>query len=379
MRILIAPNAFKNSLDAAAAAQAIQEGLKKSGLECVCECFPVGDGGDGTGKLLVERKGGRFIKTETTDSLGRKIAASYGLINEGRTVVVEMAEASGIKLLKQDDLNPLYAVTDGTGILIRNALDRSIDEIVVAMGGSATVDGGSGILRVLGVRFLEPGGREITDLPIGLKGLDSIDLSGLDQRILQCKVVVMCDVENRLLGEEGAAAVFGPQKGATKEVILHLEEALSRLRDIALKVTGVDMSEVKGGGTAGGAAAGLYAFLNASLVDGISYYLDSTGFKDKLEHADLVITGEGSIDMQTLQGKGPFGVALMAREKKIPVIGFAGKIPLNEIPELSEYFHALLPIGNGPADVNSAMADTYLNLLRTAFNTGALLKLSSGI
>lgn len=377
MRILIAPNAFKNSLNADSAAQAIQEGLKKSGLECICECFPVGDGGDGTGKLLVGRKEGCFVKTDTTDPLGRKIAASYGLIDEGRTAVIEMAEASGVSLLKQDELNPLCAVTDGTGVLIRNALDHSIDKIVIAMGGSATIDGGTGILRALGVRFLKPGGVEITDLPFGLKELESIDLSGLDQRILQCKVVVMCDVENRLLGEEGAAAVFGPQKGATKDSVLQLDGALSRLRDVALKVTGVDMSEVRRGGTAGGAAAGLYAFTNASLVDGIGYYLESTGFKDKLEHADLVITGEGSIDRQTLQGKGPFGVALLAREKKIPVIGFAGKIPLNEIPELSEYFHVLLPIGNKPADIHTAISDTYGNLVRTAFNAGAFLKISS--
>lgn len=373
MHILIAPNAFKNSLNAEAVAEAIKQGLQQSMLECRCECFPIGDGGDGTGKLIVKKRGGIIVNSEVHDPRGRKVLSSFGLIDNGRTAVIEMAEASGIGLLSHDELDPLCASSFGTGELISYALDEGVNKLIITMGGSATVDGGTGILRALGVRFLDGEGLDLNQLPAELIALERADLSGLDPRISDCEIVVLCDVENTLLGDHGSAAVFGPQKGASEKDIPLLEASLRRLRDVALMETGKDMASVVSGGTAGGAAAGLYAFLNARLVNGINYYLQITEFDQALKNADLVVTGEGSIDEQTLHGKGPFGVARRAKKRGMPVIGVAGKIPLESHAGLSKYFDVLLPIGNEPCDIASAMMGTKDNLVRTSEQIGNLL------
>jgi len=237
------------------------------------------------------------------------------------------------------------------------------------------VDGACGILKALGIRFLDKKGEELASLPENLIDLDSIDLSLLDKRILNCEVIVLCDVDNLLLGNEGTAAIFGPQKGASKEDVKKLDKALSKLSEVTLKQTGKNMASIKHGGTAGGAAAGLYAFLNAKLVNGIDYFLELTNFSSSLEKADLVITGEGSIDEQTLQGKGPFGVAHRAKLKDLPVIAFAGKAPLEVNSDLQKYFDVISAIGNEPADLATALKYTAANLTRTAENLGNLLAL----
>ncbi len=243
------------------------------------------------------------------------------------------------------------------------------------MGGSATVDGGTGILRALGVRFLNAQGTELSQLPEELGALAGIDLSHLDERILKCEVIVLCDVDNLLLGEQGSAAVFGPQKGASPDEVKKLDQALSNLSALTSHHTGRDMSAIKYGGTAGGAAAGLYAFLNARLVNGIDHFLSLTDFNSALDRADLVITGEGSIDEQTLQGKGPFGVAYQAKLKGLPVVAFAGKVPLVPNAKLQAYFDVLMPIGNEPSDLETALACTAENLIRTAETLGNMLVL----
>lgn len=373
MHILISPNAFKHSLNAAEAAIAIQQGLMQSKLDCKCECFPIGDGGDGTGELIIKRCGGEFVDTETHDALERKIRASFGLIDEGKTAVIEMADASGIRLLKTDELNPLHATSFGTGEQIKIALDKGAKKIFVGMGGSATVDGGCGILKALGIRFLNAQKQDLTALPGGLTELASIDVSKLDERILDCGVVVLCDVDNILLGDQGSAAIFGPQKGASVDDVKKLDAALGRLTEVALQQTGKDMSAIKYGGTAGGAAAGLYAFLNAELVNGIDHFLELTGFDTALEKTNLVITGEGSIDEQTLQGKGPFGVAYRAKLKGLPVIGLAGKVPIERNNNLQKYFDVLMSIGHQPFDLTTALACTAANLTRTSTELGNLL------
>ena len=257
MHILIAPNAFKNSLDATAAAEAIRKGLQQSKLKCTCECFPVGDGGDGTAALLIQKCGGKIVPAEVHDPLGRKIRAGFGLIDNGKTAVIEMADASGLRLLRREEYDPLHANTFGTGELIQRTLDKGVNKIIIGIGGSATVDGGTGILRALGVRFLDANGKILPNLPADLAGLESIDLSGLDQRISHCALTVLCDVENPLLGEEGAAKIFGPQKGATEPVIKKLEAALTKLREIMFRQTGKDLAVIKQGGAAGGVAAGM--------------------------------------------------------------------------------------------------------------------------
>lgn len=373
MHILIAPNAFKNSLDAAAAAENIREGLLQSRLKPSTACFPVGDGGDGTAELLIAHLKGETRTVETTDALGRKISSSFGWISDQRLAVIEMADASGLRQLRPEEYNPLRATTYGTGRLLKAALDLSPKKIIMGIGGSATVDGATGILQALGLRFLDKDGNELSGLPESLSSLHTIDSAALDKRILETEFIILCDVDNVLLGDEGAAAVFGPQKGATPEMVKTLDRALARFSDIALQQTGFDMSVIRHGGAAGGTAAGLRAFADARLANGIDQFLEITQFDKALEQAGLVITAEGSIDRQTLNGKAPYGVAKKAKEKNIPVIGLAGKIPLDTDSELDRYFDALIAIGHQPLSLEAAMGLTAANLQRTAAMIGNML------
>ena len=375
MHILIAPNAFKNSLSADAAAAAICRGLMESSLDCTCDCFPVGDGGDGTAALIIEKCAGEWVETTVHNPFGNLVETGFGIIEAGKTAVIEMANASGLRLLPAAELQPLRSNAFGTGQQLLAALDRGVKKIIIGMGGSATVDGGTGILKALGIHFLDAAGNALQQLPGDLTRLAAIDMSTLDKRLEETALVVLCDVDNRLLGPAGAATVFGPQKGADATEVLQLEAGLQQLAILASQQTGKDMAAVLHGGTAGGAAAGLFAFLDAQLVNGIDYFLSLTGFDAFLEKADLVITAEGSIDEQTLQGKGPFGVASRAKRKGLPVIGLAGKIPLQKNELLQQYFDVLLPIGHQPADLQAAMADTGENLARTAMTIGNLLAL----
>jgi glycerate 2-kinase len=373
MHILIAPNAFKNSLSAAAAAEAILLGLRQSRLAFSGECFPVGDGGDGTGDLLMSRLGAR-ITVPASDPLGRERMAVLGIA--GDIAVIEMAEASGLRLLGPGERDPLRTSSRGTGDLILAALEKNPRRILLGMGGSATVDGGAGILTALGVRFLDARGKDLALLPAGLVDLAVIDTSGLDPRLKATEIVVLCDVANPLLGPDGAAAVFGPQKGASPKAVQQLETALQCFAQVAKRQFDIDIATVVRGGTAGGAAAGLWALAGATLVSGIDYFLEVTGFDAALERADWVITGEGSIDDQTLRGKGPFGVAKRAKEKGIPVIGLAGRLPFERNAALSRYFDVLLPIHHRAMPLPKALTHTADNLTATARAIGDLLSLA---
>jgi glycerate kinase len=373
LHLLISPNAFKNSLNAEDAAAAIESGFMHSNLSCTCECFPIGDGGDGTGDLIIKKCNGTMVTEEVRGPLGSNVRASYGLIDDGKTAIIEMANASGLRLLEATELNPLIASSYGTGQQMRSAMDKGVTRIIIGMGGSATVDGGTGILTALGIRFLDVKGEELAGVPGSLNKLAFIDTSQTDQRIYNCEVSVLCDVDNFLLGEQGSAAIFGPQKGASPDAVKQLDAALDRLAQITLKQTGKDITTIKYGGAAGGAAAGLFAFLNAKLENGIDYFLQLTGFEDALQKADLVITGEGSIDEQTLQGKGPFGVAFKAKSRGLPVIAIAGKVPLIKGMDLQRYFDVLLAIGHQPTDLAAAMKTATDNLTRTSWEIGNLL------
>jgi glycerate kinase len=379
MHILIAPNAFKHSLSANEIAEAIQEGLKQSGATCTSECFPIADGGDGTGHLIVEKCGGLWHKYDVHDPLGRIIKAPLGIIDQGKTAVIEMADASGIRLLGSDEKSPLKASSFGTGELIRFALDRHVSSIIIGLGGSATVDGGIGILSALGIKFRDAEGAELPALPINISRFRQIDSSSFDSRILNCQITVLCDVDNLLLGEQGSAAIFGPQKGASPSDIQILDMALTNLKDLALQSTGINMNEILHGGAAGGIAAALFTFLNARLVNGAEHFLELTAFEKRLKNADLLITGEGCLDEQTLQGKGPFAVAKLAKEYGIKVIGIAGSVPLNENADLNRYFDIVMPIGNQPTDLQTAMNFTAPNLIRTASVIGKFLSLHKTI
>jgi glycerate kinase len=376
MHILIAPNAFKNALSATDAAAYIREGLEKSRLHCKSNIFPIGDGGDGTGALLIEKTNAALISATVTDPLGRKINACFGFTDDG-TAIIELADTSGLRLINPNELDPLHASSRGAGELIKIALDKNAKRILLCIGGSATIDGGVGILKALGIRFLDSSGNELQLIPESLSQLAKTDSSQLDPRIKETPLFILCDVQNRLLGEKGAAAVFAPQKGARKKDVETLEAALQRLRDVALDQTGRDMALLPHGGAAGGIAAGMAVFLNAQLVNGIDYFLDYTHFDKALQDADIVITGEGSIDDQTLEGKAPFGVALRTKKKGIPVIALAGKIPLAPDDRLLEYFNILLAIGNEPVDIETALKQTGKNLLRTARALGDLLAMKT--
>ncbi len=373
MHIIIAPNAFKASLSALEAADRIAAGFEESRLQCRLTKFPIGDGGDGTAELIAKKRNAFTIRKTVHDPLGRIITANFGWIDKSKTAIIEMSEASGLRLLKKDELNPIKANTKGTGELIKAALDKGAKKIILGLGGSATVDGGSGLLSELGVRFLDEQERDIRDLPRGLVNLKSIDISGLDPLLKNCEIIVLCDVKNKLLGIKGAAAIFGPQKGADKKQVDLLENCLAQLNKITRKDLKVDMSSIIHGGAAGGVAAGLSAFLKAELASGIDYFLEIMGFKELLKDADLVITAEGSLDKQTLEGKGPAGVAKLAKEKKIPVLMLAGAVPLQPGIEMYKYFDAMLPIGHAAVSLEQAMQNTAADLTRTACEIGNIL------
>ncbi len=374
MHILIAPNAFKNSLDAWAAAESIRKGLEKSGLEFSSTLFPIGDGGDGTAFLMEKRLGAIPVSVKVSDPLGRKIDSSFGWLENSKTAIVELANASGLRLLKPSEYDPLHASTRGTGETIAKTLDLGVKIIILGIGGSATIDVASGLLTALGIRFLDIRGTVIDQLPRHLDELSSVDTSSLDKRIFNARMIVLCDVVNVLLGNDGAAKIFGPQKGAAPSDIDILESSLEQFASITQKKTGIDIRSMRFGGAAGGVAAGLAAWLGAELVNGIDYFLDATGFDEELEKTDLVITGEGRIDLQTLQGKAPYGVAVRAKKKSIPVIAFAGMIEQDDRLALNEYFDELIEINARPIDLNAAIRDASTNLEQSAEKLGKELK-----
>jgi glycerate kinase len=377
MRILIAPNAFKGSLTAGEAAQCIATGLKKSKLSCTLQLLPVADGGDGTSNLIRKELSAKSVITSVHDPLGKAITASYGLVNKTNAAIIELADASGLRLLNPAKLNPLQSNTRGTGELIKVALDQGAKKIIMGIGGSATVDGATGLLNELGVKFLDKRGRKIKEFPKGLLALNRIDVSAIDSRLKDCEIIVLCDVTNKLLGKKGAAAVFGPQKGADKKAVALLEKCLYQLTKIAKKDVGVNMDSFEFGGSAGGVAAGMAAFPNAKLVSGISYFLDLIAFEKQLENTDLVITAEGKLDHQTLEGKAPFGIAQKALLHHVPVIILAGQVPQNPPKELRQYFDVILPIGHTPSSLEDAIKNTADDLERTAFELGNLLSLKN--
>ncbi|HUZ59026.1 MAG TPA: glycerate kinase [Hanamia sp.] len=375
MNIVIAPNAFKGSLSAEEAANSIAKGLCQSNLSCKLDLIPIGDGGDGTASLIAKKWNSRSIAVQVHDPLGRIIKASFEWVVKEKTVLIEMSEASGLKLLKSYELNPLKANTMGTGELIAATLRMNVKKIILAVGGSATVDGGTGLLKALGIRFLNGSGREITQLPAGLIELKSIDINKLDPRLKTCEIIILCDVTNTLLGNKGAAVIFGPQKGASKKEVSLLEKCMEQFNQITQESIDIEMSSMVYGGAAGGMAAGLAAFLNAQLVGGIEYFLDAVHFNDALEKADMVITAEGSLDEQTLEGKGPFGVAVRAKKKKIPVIVLAGHVPLKVTKKMKNYFDGIFPINHAPSSIEEAIKNTSADLTRTSCEVGDLLAL----
>jgi len=324
MKIVIAPDSFKESLSAFQAARAIEKGFRDVFPEAEYVLIPMADGGEGTVQSLVDATGGTVIEKRVTGPLGEPVDAFFGLLGDGKTAVIEMAAASGLHLVPNEKRNPLLTTTRGTGELIRAALDKGVEHLIIGVGGSATNDGGAGMIQALGGRLLDQKRQEIAPGGGHLSELAEIDLSSLDSRLKKVKIDVACDVDNPLTGPNGASAVFGPQKGATPEMVRQLDENLSRFADVVEQTLEKPIRHVPGAGAAGGLGAGLLAFLDAELKRGVEIVLEAVQFQERVKDASLVITGEGRIDGQTISGKTPIGVAKAAKQYGIPVIGIAG-------------------------------------------------------
>ncbi len=375
MKILVAAGAFKQSLSAAAVCAAIERGLQESGLGAAIEQLPIADGGNSTLDAFLAT-GGRRINVPVLDPLGRPIQADYGLIDGGKTAVIEMALASGLELLAQEELNPLIASTYGTGQLMADALERGAERIIIGLGGSATVDGGMGCLQALGIRLLDKSGQQIGPGGGALGELCAIDASGMDSRWREMEIIIASDVKNPTLGEMGAARIFGPQKGADAAMVELLEGNLSHCFSIIWEERGIDVRAVKGGGAAGAFAAGLLAFFNCKIVPGIDLVLERHGFGEKLATCDLVITGEGQIDQQTLAGKGPIGVAKLAQAQGVPTIAIVGALDIEDSLLHAHGVAAAFSIVDKPMTLEAALADAEDLVRRAALRLGYVLQLS---
>ncbi|QMD26502.1 glycerate kinase [Citrobacter freundii] len=326
MKIVIAPDSYKESLSALEVATAIELGFREIWPEADYVKIPVADGGEGTVEAMVAATAGRLVHVDVTGPLGSRVQAFYGLSGDRRSAFIEMAAASGLALVPVGSRDPLKTTSIGTGELIRHALDAGVEHIVIGIGGSATNDGGAGMVQALGARLLDAQNNDIVHGGAGLEALARIDISQLDARLAACRIEVACDVTNRLTGKEGASAVFGPQKGATPEVVARLDRALTHYAQLISRDLDVNVLELAGGGAAGGMGAALYAFCGAQLRSGIEIVTDALHLDAWVADADLVVTGEGRIDSQTIHGKVPVGVANVAKRYNKPVIGIAGSL-----------------------------------------------------
>jgi len=326
MRIVIAPDSFKGCLNALDVALAMSRGVERVYPGSVIDLIPMADGGEGTVEAILCAVHGEKIEMNVTDPLGRPIVTSYGLIDNGETAIIEMAAASGLTLLRDEERNPRMTSTLGTGELIMDALDRGVNKILLGIGGSATNDGGAGLAVALGVRLLDARGKELPQGGAALADLVHIDMSGIDPRLAKVKIEVACDVQNTLCGPEGASAVYGPQKGANADDIRVMDAALQNLGKRLSEFAGRNLLTLVGGGAAGGLGAGVVGFLSAKLRPGSQMVLEVAKADEKIKHADLVLTGEGRTDFQTAYGKVPVGVAALAKKYQVPVLVISGSV-----------------------------------------------------
>lgn len=356
MKIVIAPNALKGCLTAAEAAEALAHGVARVSPDIDIVQVPVADGGDGLADVLVNALQGVERTALVSGPLGDPASATFCHVPARRLAAIEMATASGLALLAKERLNPLLTTTLGTGELIKAALDLDIAHLIIGIGGSATNDGGIGMATALGVRFLDGNGQPVEPVGGALGMIQRIDLSGLDARLAAVRIEVICDVDNPLLGERGAAHVYGPQKGATPDQVRRLDAGLANLAAVIDRDLGLDVRDLPGAGAAGGLGAGLKAFLNAELRRGVDLVLDLVGLNEQLRGADLVLTAEGQIDFQTAFSKAPAGVAERARAGNVPCIAIAGSVGrgLDALHELG--INAVFSLCPGPVSLEQAMA-----------------------
>jgi glycerate 2-kinase len=376
MKIVIAPDSYKESLTALEVAIEIEAGFRAVFPDAEYVKLPMADGGEGTLAAMVAAMRGTLVEVDVTGPLGEPVTACYGLTGDGTTAVIEMAAASGLSLVAPHLRNPLKTTTRGTGELIKAALDAGISHLIIGIGGSATNDGGAGMLQALGVRLLDLGGCEIKFGGGELANLDRIDISSMDTRLEACRIEAACDVNNPLTGPKGASAIFGPQKGATQEMVSQLDASLARYAGLISRDLGVQVDTVPGAGAAGGMGAALLAFFGAQLRPGIEIIIEAVGLEAHVRNADLVITGEGRIDSQTILGKTPIGVARMAKRYGKPVIGIAGCLA-SDAGVVHEYgIDAVFSVLSRAGSVEEALAHAGVNLRAASRNIAATLKLA---
>ncbi|MCV9885661.1 glycerate kinase [Metabacillus halosaccharovorans] len=376
MKIVIAPDSFKESLSAMEAALAIERGFKMIFPNADYHKMPMADGGEGTVQSLVDATNGSIKERIVTGPLGNPVKAFFGLMGDGKTAVIEMAAASGLHLVPFEQRNPLVTTTRGTGELILSALDLGVEHMIIGVGGSATNDGGAGMVQALGGRLLDSDGNDMKAGGGMLSEISSIDLTGLDQRLTKVKIEVACDVDNPLTGPRGASAIFGPQKGATPEMVQLLDQNLTHFADVVEASLGRSFRNIEGAGAAGGLGASLVAFLNAELKRGIQIVLDAVNFDEVVKDANLVITGEGRIDSQTIYGKTPIGVAKAAKKYGVPVIGVAGSLSKDCDVVYEHGIDALFSIVPGVTTLPDAFEHAADYMEMTARNIAATMKVA---
>ncbi|MCR4459674.1 MULTISPECIES: glycerate 2-kinase [unclassified Pseudescherichia] len=374
MKIVIAPDSYKESLSATEVAQAIEKGFREIFPDAHYVSVPVADGGEGTVEAMIAATQGAEHTASVTGPLGERVDARWGMSGDGHTAFIEMAAASGLALVPPELRNPLITTSRGTGELILHALDHGARNIIIGIGGSATNDGGAGMVQALGAKLCDANGTEIGHGGGSLMSLNNIDISGLDPRLASCTLRVACDVTNPLTGEQGASRIFGPQKGATDAQIVELDNNLSHYADVIKKSLRVDVKEVPGAGAAGGMGAALMAFLGAELRSGIEIVTQALNLEEHIHDCTLVVTGEGRIDSQSIHGKVPVGVAKVAKKYHKPVIGIAGSLT-HDVGVVHQYgidavFSVLTSIGT----LEEAFRGAFDNIYRASRNIAATLR-----
>ena len=357
MRVVVAPDSYKGSVSAVGVAAALERGVLRVFPQAEVRKIPIADGGEGTVEALVTATGGQMKQERVRGPLGEVVDACWGILGDGKTAVIEMAAASGLPLVPPDRRDPRITTTYGTGELIRTALDAGLRRIIIGIGGSATNDGGTGMAQALGAKFLAADGAELPPGGGALAQLKTIDLSGLDSRLTETEITVACDVDNPLCGQRGAAAVFGPQKGATPAMVAELDAALGHFAGCARVATGRNVADLAGAGAAGGLGAGLLFFTPAKLRPGVEIVLEAVKFAEVVKDAAFVITGEGRTDFQTAYGKAPVGVAKVAKQFDVPVFCISGGLGDGADDVLAQGIDAVMSICSRPLSLDECMRD----------------------
>ncbi|CAI0986086.1 Glycerate 2-kinase [Serratia grimesii] len=377
-KVVIAPDSFKESLSALEVAEAIERGFRQVYPQAQYVKLPMADGGEGTVDSMVAATGGEIVRVEVMGPLGQPVQAFYGLLGDGETAVIEMAAASGLHLAPKALRDPRITTSYGTGELILAALERGVKAIILGIGGSATNDGGAGMMQALGARLLDDKQNPLLPGGAALAQLAQIDLSEVDPRLQQVSVTAACDVDNPLCGPHGASAVFGPQKGATPEMVTQLDSALSHFGSLLQQATGREVINTPGAGAAGGMGAALLGMLNARLRPGIEIVIETLRLEEALCDADLVITGEGRLDSQSIHGKTPIGVARVAKRHGLPVIGIAGSLSKDYQVVHQHGIDAAFSVLDRIVTLDEALTEAADNLEVTARNVAAVWQLAQG-